>query len=77
MRRKYDTARYAQSVALLRESFPGCALTTDLIVGFPGETEAELEESLAFCRQCGFAAMQYFPPTPAVPVPLRTRCRGS
>ena len=35
MRRKYDTARYVQSVALLRESFPGCALTTDLIVGFP------------------------------------------
>lgn len=61
MRRKYDTARYAQSVALLRESFPGCALTTDLIVGFPGETEAELEESLAFCRQCGFAAMHIFP----------------
>ena len=61
MRRKYDTARYVQSVALLRESFPGCALTTDLIVGFPGETEAELEESLAFCRQCGFAAMHIFP----------------
>ena len=61
MRRKYDTARYAQSVALLRKSFPGCALTTDLIVGFPGETEAELEESLAFCRQCGFAAMHIFP----------------
>lgn len=61
MRRKYDTARYVQIVALLRESFPGCALTTDLIVGFPGETEAELEESLAFCRQCGFAAMHIFP----------------
>lgn len=61
MRRKYDTARYAQSVALLREWFPGCALTTDLIVGFPGETEAELEESLAFARQCGFAAMHIFP----------------
>ena len=61
MRRKYDTARYAQSVALLLEWFPGCALTTDLIVGFPGETEAELEESLAFARQCGFAAMHIFP----------------
>ena len=62
MRRKYDTARYAQSVALLRESFPGCALTTDLIVGFPGETEAELEESLAFAgsaalRRCIFSPL--------------------
>ena len=61
MRRKYDTARYLQSVRLLRQWFPGCAVTTDLIVGFPGETEAELEESLAFARECGFAAMHVFP----------------
>ena len=61
MRRKYDTARYLQSVRLLRQWFPGCAVTTDLIVGFPGETEAELEDSLAFARECGFAAMHVFP----------------
>ena len=61
MRRKYDTARYLQSVRLLRQWFPDCAVTTDLIVGFPGETEAELEESLAFARECGFAAMHVFP----------------
>ena len=61
MRRKYDTARYLQSVRLLRQWFPGCSVTTDLIVGFPGETEAELEESLAFARECGFAAMHVFP----------------
>ena len=61
MRRKYDTARYLKSVRLLRQWFPGCAVTTDLIVGFPGETEAELEESLAFARECGFAAMHVFP----------------
>ena len=61
MRRKYNTARYLQSVRLLRQWFPGCAVTTDLIVGFPGETEAELEESLAFARECGFAAMHVFP----------------
>ena len=60
MRRKYHTERYMQSVTLLRTFFPGCALTTDLIVGFPGETEAELSESLSFARQCRFAAMHVF-----------------
>jgi threonylcarbamoyladenosine tRNA methylthiotransferase MtaB len=61
MRRKYDTARYYESVRLLKEAFPGCAVTTDMIVGFPGETEAEFAESLAFLRRCGFAAMHVFP----------------
>ena len=61
MRRKYDSARYYESVELLKRYFPGCALTTDLIVGFPGETEEELQESLDFARKCGFAAMHIFP----------------
>ncbi len=61
MRRKYDSARYFESVELLRRYFPGCAITTDLIVGFPGETEEEFEESLAFCRKCAFAALHIFP----------------
>ncbi len=61
MRRKYDSARYYESVTLLNRYFPGCALTTDLIVGFPGETEEELEESLAFSQKCGFSAMHIFP----------------
>ncbi len=61
MRRKYDTARYYESVCLLRKSFPGCAITTDVIVGFPGETEEELQESLDFAKKCGFAAMHIFP----------------
>ena len=61
MRRKYDTARYYESVAMLKEAFPGCAVTTDMIVGFPGETEEEFAESLAFIRKCGFAAMHVFP----------------
>ena len=61
MGRKYDTARYLQSVALLRRFFPGCAITTDMIVAFPGETEAEFSESLAFIRQCAFADMHIFP----------------
>lgn len=61
MHRKYDSARYFESVTLLKRYFPGCALTTDLIVGFPGETEEELEQSLAFAEKCGFAAMHIFP----------------
>ena len=61
MRRRYDTARYLESVALLRRYFPGCAVTTDLIVGFPGETEAEFQESLAFLERCAFAKVHVFP----------------
>ena len=61
MKRKYDTARYLESVTLLNAHFPGCAVTTDMIVAFPGETEEEFAESLAFIRQCGFADMHIFP----------------
>ncbi len=61
MKRKYDTARYYQSVALLKEFFPGCAVTTDMIVAFPGETEEEFRQSLAFIEKCGFADMHIFP----------------
>ena len=61
MKRKYDTARFLQSVELLKAAFPGCAITTDMIVAFPGETEEEFEESLQFIRRCGFAAMHIFP----------------
>ena len=61
MHRKYDTARYLQSVNLLKTHFPGCAVTTDLIVAFPGETEEEFAQSLAFIKKCGFADMHIFP----------------
>ena len=61
MKRKYDTARYYESVALLKEYFPGCAITTDMIVAFPGETEEEFHQSLAFIQKCGFADMHIFP----------------
>ncbi len=61
MKRKYDTARYLESVALLKDHFPGCAVTTDMIVAFPGETEEEFEKSLDFIRRCGFADMHIFP----------------
>ncbi len=61
MRRKYDTARYLESVQLLKKHFPGCAVTTDMIVAFPGETEEEFSQSLQFIRRCGFADMHIFP----------------
>ena len=61
MRRKYDTARYLESVELLKKHFPGCAVTTDMIVAFPGETEEEFLQSLAFIQKCGFADMHIFP----------------
>ncbi len=61
MKRKYDTARYYESVRLLKAYFPGCAVTTDMIVAFPGETEEEFAESLAFIQKCGFADMHIFP----------------
>ena len=61
MKRKYDTARYLESVELLKAHFPGCAVTTDMIVAFPGETEEEFAESLTFIRRCGFADMHIFP----------------
>ena len=61
MRRKYDTAFYYEAVCRLRKYFPGCAVTTDMIVAFPGETEEEFEQSLRFIYKCGFADMHIFP----------------
>ncbi len=74
MKRKYDVAGYAESLNRLRRYFPGCAVTTDMIVGFPGETEEEFRQSLAFIQSCAFAEMHIFPysrrpGTPAADMP--------
>ena len=61
MNRKYDTARYLESVALLNQYFDHPAVTTDLITGFPEETEEEFAQTLDFLRRCGFAQMHIFP----------------
>ena len=61
MNRKYDTARYLESVALLNRYFDRPAITTDLITGFPEETEEEFEKTLAFIKECAFAQMHIFP----------------
>src|SRR3954449_4588807 len=54
MRRTYDRGRFLDRVALIREHNPDIALTTDIIVGFPGETEADFDETLAVCEEVGF-----------------------
>ena len=61
MNRKYDTVRYYESVTLLRGFFDRPAITTDLIVGFPGETEEEFTATLEFVEKCAFSAMHIFP----------------
>jgi len=55
MNRKYTVAQYREKIALFRETCPGWALTTDLIVAFPGETEADFEATLALCEEMAFA----------------------
>ncbi|MDR2514288.1 MAG: tRNA (N(6)-L-threonylcarbamoyladenosine(37)-C(2))-methylthiotransferase MtaB [Christensenellaceae bacterium] len=61
MRRQYGTARFKEAVAALREFFPGCAITSDLICGFPGESEEDFLKTLAFCQQIGFSRLHVFP----------------
>lgn len=64
MRRPYTTSGYAETLALARTMIPDLAVTTDVIVGFPGETEAEFGESLEFVEAMGFARVHVFPYSP-------------
>ncbi|MCL1796385.1 MAG: tRNA (N(6)-L-threonylcarbamoyladenosine(37)-C(2))-methylthiotransferase MtaB [Clostridia bacterium] len=61
MGRRYTAAQYRDAACLLRMEFPNAALTTDLMVGFPGETEAEFEESVSFIERMRFARIHVFP----------------
>lgn len=61
MGRPYDRKRFLEVVSSLREARPGIAITTDVIVGFPGESEKDFEDSLAFCKEVGFAEIHAFP----------------
>ena len=74
MNRKYDSNRYYESVKFLHEVYDRPAITTDLIVGFPGETEEEFQQTLDFIQKCAFSAMHIFPyskrpGTPAAKLP--------
>ena len=82
MRRPYTTARYAALTEQLRNHIPGVAITTDVIVGFPGETDREFEQSLEFVRSQSYARTHVFPYSEregteaiqlggSVPVPVR------
>jgi threonylcarbamoyladenosine tRNA methylthiotransferase MtaB len=64
MKRGYSAGGYLGTVALIRDMVPEAAITTDVIVGFPGETGAEFEESYELCRQIGFARIHVFSYSP-------------
>lgn len=61
MGRRYTADQYYSNVTLLNTFFPRCSITTDLIVGFPGETEDEFLQTIEFMKKCGFAAVHVFP----------------
>ena len=69
MKRGYNTTQFLAAAERIRKAWPDAAFTTDVIVGFPGETEAEFEETLAFSRQIGFARMHVFPFSPRETTP--------
>ena len=64
MKRRYTPEKYLEAVNMIRAIVPSVAITTDIIVGFPGETDKEFEESLAFCRKVGFARIHVFKYSP-------------
>jgi threonylcarbamoyladenosine tRNA methylthiotransferase MtaB len=64
MKRRYSVADYRRAVELIRGVVPDAAITTDVIVGFPGETEVEFRETLDFCRKVQFARIHVFPFSP-------------
>jgi threonylcarbamoyladenosine tRNA methylthiotransferase MtaB len=64
MRRSYSLDQYQRTIDLIREMIPGVAITTDIMVGFPGESDEEFEHSYSFCHQAGFANIHVFPFSP-------------
>ena len=61
MRRRYSARQYLEAASLIRERVPDVAITTDVMVGFPGETEADFQETYRLCQEAGFAAIHVFP----------------
>jgi threonylcarbamoyladenosine tRNA methylthiotransferase MtaB len=64
MRRRYTAAEFRDAAARIRAAVPGVAITTDVIAGFPGETEFDFVDTLALCREVGFARIHAFPFSP-------------
>jgi threonylcarbamoyladenosine tRNA methylthiotransferase MtaB len=69
MKRSYSLDQYQKTIDLIRQKIPGAAITTDIMVGFPGESDAEFEQSYSFCRQAGFANIHVFPFSPRPETP--------
>ncbi len=61
MRRRYTAAQFVDAAARIKAAVPGAAITTDVIAGFPGETDEDFEATLALCRDVGFARLHCFP----------------
>ena len=64
MGRRYSLDDYRRALKLIKETIPGVAITTDIMVGFPGESDEEFEQSYHFCQQAGFANIHVFPFSP-------------
>ena len=73
MNRKYDTIQYRKAVQILRKHLPDVALTTDVIVGFPGETEQDYAQSKAFAQEMQFSKIHVFPYSPKKGTPAAER----
>jgi len=69
MKRRYNASQFLSAAKKLQAAFPGAALTTDVIVGFPGETGEEFMETVDFCKAVGFMKIHVFPysPRPGTP----------
>jgi threonylcarbamoyladenosine tRNA methylthiotransferase MtaB len=61
MRRRYTAGQFIDAAARIRAAVPGAAITTDVIAGFPGESEDDFAATLALCREAGFARLHCFP----------------
>jgi threonylcarbamoyladenosine tRNA methylthiotransferase MtaB len=61
MKRSYSLDQYQRTINLIKDKIPEVAITTDIMVGFPGESDEEFEQSYSFCQQAGFANIHVFP----------------
>jgi threonylcarbamoyladenosine tRNA methylthiotransferase MtaB len=64
MKRSYSVNQYQRTLNLITDTIPDAAITTDIIIGFPGESDDEFEQSYSFCQQAGFANIHVFPYSP-------------
>jgi len=64
MRRSYSVDQYQRTIDLIGQKIPDAAITTDFMVGFPGESDEEFEQSYSFCQRAGFANIHVFPFSP-------------